>query len=287
MKLIILVFLIANTLACTGGMNRANRDGYCFNDPKTGTYNPLPVQFEDENYRKASFNIQLNEKELEYNQSLLIDESEIQLFSAPHYGGGDLKDKIGKSEAERLQREKLRRQELAKIYPLNVGYYEYVSAEIFTSRFLPQKTSLNKYQRIHVAHQKNKKNGEWMFSNTCVSNLPDNASLAPVALESIHNFEIKEDGEVLNEKIVSYSIAFENWRLLHEFNEYLKEQVPLSPQDFFNKPDLSHQLYKIVNTNALDYTHELRFKGKQEDMDYYIALRFKHYTPEEWDKKKD
>ena len=153
-----LILLAITSIACTGGRSRSNRDGYCFNDENSQKYDPLPVTFESSNYRKAVFNTKVSsadKKNIVENKNDPATEV-VQEFNAPIVGGGDLNDKIEQTKEQEKRRLEARKRELAKIYPLEVGTYKYVEAEIYTTKELPQLVSRNKYQRIYVSHLKNK-----------------------------------------------------------------------------------------------------------------------------------
>lgn len=288
LSLLIVLILGIFVVACTGGRSHNSRDGYCFNDEKTGTYDPIPLKYENDNYRKAIFSLKASEENKKAEKDIAQTQISPKFYttsglSVPNYGGGDLNDKILKSEEKRKLREEARRKELSKIYPLEVGTYEYVSAEVYLSEYLPQVVSQNKYLRIHVSHVKNKK-GDFVFSNNCVSNLPYNDSVPPVSVQGITGFKILDNGEVLTDKLGSYTIEFKNWELKSIFNDSGKN-LPLSPKEFFSKTGLEYQLYKIANPKNMEFTHELRTKGKVGKVDYYITVRLKYLSAKELAKR--
>ena len=190
-----ILFLFVVSVACTGGRRGTNRDGYCFNNEETGKYDPIPLEFKHDNFRKAVFNLKSPEEQVEEAKANPENPDkapkEVAALNMPTYGGGDLKDKVLRSEEERKRREEAHKKELAKIYPIEVGTFEYVEAEIFLTKELPQKVARNNHQRIHVVHhKKNDKEDEMKFANRCVTNMPQHNSIAPMTVESITSFRV-------------------------------------------------------------------------------------------------
>ncbi len=48
---------------------------------------------------------------------------------------------------------------------------------------------------------------------------------------------------------------------------------------YLKSSNLNYQLYKIVNPKNMEYTHELRTKGKVGSSDYFITVRLNYLSP--------
>ncbi len=270
MKYVFLIFLSGLFLlstACTGGRSSISREGYCFNAENDAAYEPIPLKIKDSRYRKAVFSTKLSTAKI--NTDKVVTTSSL---SSPSYEGNGLGKKIRAHKEEQAQKAKDLAIELAKIHILEEGDYEYVEAEIFSAKFLPQKVSRNKYRRIHIKHLKDSK-GELVFANDCVSNMPTRTSIEPVSLDTITAFKVR-NSTVLTDKLSTYTFEYDNLKVKASFSDANKG-IPNSPKDFFEKPELNYQLYKINKPAGMKFTHELRSYTQADGVDFYVTVRYK------------
>lgn len=281
------VFLVlaSGTISCTGGRLGFSRDGYCFNDrdgTNDSTYDPIPLELDDRNYRKATFAPDLpippqdpsSESGLDFSNKG-PDGTEVEwltFFASSRYGHGDLNDRIEEVKKREKENAEKWRRELAKIYPLSTGEYQYVGAEIYTTESLPQVVSKNKDRRIYISHLKNKE-GQFVFANNCVSNMPKSGTLPPTTVESLTGFSVV-GGEVLSDSTSSYRIELEDFRIKTSYNSNDKPALA-SPKEFLGKSEVVYQLYKLVDTATLNYTHELRTFQEQGPIKIYTRTFYK------------
>ena len=71
------LFILVSTIACSGGRNSANRAGFCFNNEESGKYDPLTLDYKNDNFRKAVFNLKapndLNPQEPVANEEEVVN----------------------------------------------------------------------------------------------------------------------------------------------------------------------------------------------------------------------